>query len=140
MIFFNSTGYMPWKKCTFDILCLKAKRINIILYFNNRLRVRTMGWMRESQWCWHIVFTDAFAVLIPVLIFLCKASDKMFGCSAADLAQGPPFKASIFLLCVKRHLKICLKQDGPLHSRILKQGSIGWSRNEFRNCKLWKSS
>ena len=86
--FLNSTGYMPWKKCSFGISCLEAKRINTILYFNNRLRVRTMGWMRESQWCWHIVFTDAFAVLIPVLTFLCKVCDKMFGCSAADLAQG----------------------------------------------------
>ena len=65
-----------------------------------------MGWMRESQWCWHIEFTDAFAVLIPVLTFLCKVCDKMFGCSAADLAQGPPSKPSIFVLCVKRHQKI----------------------------------
>jgi len=100
-----------------------------------------MGWIGESQWCWHIVFTDAFAVLIPVLIFLCKVCDKMFGCSAADLAQGPPSKASIFVLCVKRHQKIFLKQDSPFHSRILKQREymVG-VRNEFRKCKLWNSS
>jgi hypothetical protein len=87
-----------------------------------------MGWMRESQWCWHIVFTDAFAVLIPVLIFLCKVCDKMFGCSAADLAQGPPSKASIFVLCVKRHQKIFETRQPISLPHIKAEGVYGWSK------------
>jgi len=126
--FLNSTGYMPWKKCSFGISCLEAKRINTILYFNNRLRVRTMGWMRESQWCWHIVFTDAFAVLIPVLIFLCKVCDKMFGCSAADLAQGPPPKLQ-YLFYALNDTKRFFETRQPISLPHIKaEGVYGWSK------------
>jgi hypothetical protein len=87
-----------------------------------------MGWMRESQWCWHIVFTDAFAVLIPVLIFLCKVCDKMFGCSAADLAQGPPPKFQ-YLFYALNDTKRFFETRQPISLPHIKaEGVYGWSK------------
>ena len=61
------------------------------LFTNNMLRTKRMAWMRDLEWAWHILFTDAFAHLFPVRIISCKAIDKtFFGCSIHHLAQAPP--------------------------------------------------
>ncbi len=50
-----------------------------------------MSWMREPQWRWYILFTDAFASLCPLKPVVRMADKEVdFGSSQEDLSQGPP--------------------------------------------------
>ena len=44
-----------------------------VMNIASKLQCRKMAWMNEEVWNWHVVFTDAFKVLIPVKV----SSDRL---------------------------------------------------------------
>lgn len=45
-----------------------------VMNIASKLQCRKMAWMKERVWDWHVVFTDAFKVLVPVKV----ASERWF--------------------------------------------------------------
>jgi hypothetical protein len=59
-----------------------------------KLRCRKMAWMRELEWDWHILFTDAFSSTQPKRILnQTHHKENSLGFSTENESQAPPSKA-----------------------------------------------